>query len=371
MLGHSNLASGDTRATSMLDKTGLNGSPVKKPPPPYLSRSTLKRHLRRTYGRRPMELVKRYFRSMFDLADYASYAAFLLRCRDMRIVPRCYRVECPDIKYTRHVLRILDECSYRLMLADLDYHRLRKLQLSSFLERVHERLEKIVSPEDLNAMVVLAKAKYNDIIHTSRVNSLACSRNCSRSTALVGRRKTPKRRKKGPRRRRREMTIRRRKTTTGRRKMTMRRESMTVKRWMTMRRKMTMRRRSVTVRRRMTLRRKMTMRRRSMTVRRRMTLRRKITMRRRSMTVRRRMTRRKMTTRKKTTMRRKMRMRNDAPLHKYRTRLTDFFMDGSFTTPTAPPPSPRENELAARKHNHFVDGVDRRFSVVLPWETAG
>ncbi|XP_077547766.1 uncharacterized protein LOC144160012 [Haemaphysalis longicornis] len=197
MLGHSNLASGDSRATTMLDKKGLNGSPVKKPPPPYLSRSTLKRHLRRTYGRRPMELVKRYFRSMFDLADYASYAAFLLRCRDMRIVPRCYRVECPGIKYTRHVLRILDECSYRLMLADLDYHRLRKLQLSSFLERVHERLEKIVSPEDLNALVVLAKAKYDDIIHTSRVKQLGMFEELLKEYGIGQEKKDAKEEKKG------------------------------------------------------------------------------------------------------------------------------------------------------------------------------
>ncbi|XP_077562797.1 uncharacterized protein LOC144178663 [Haemaphysalis longicornis] len=166
MLDESAKGAGDTLESSMLDKTELNDSSAKQPP--HVSPSSLKRHLRKTYGRRPMELVNRYFRSMFDLASYANNAAFLMRCRAMRIVPRAYRVDCRDIKNTRHVVRILDECSYRLMLADLDYNRLRKVQVSRLLERLHEKLEKIMSPEDLSSVVVLAKAKYENIFEATR-----------------------------------------------------------------------------------------------------------------------------------------------------------------------------------------------------------
>lgn len=165
MLEESNKAAGDTMEMNALEKNDMSESSGSKQ---HVSPSSLKRHLRKTYGRRPMELVNRYFRSMFDLAAYANNAAFLMRCRAMRVVPKAYRVDCQEIKNTRHVVRILDECSYRLMLADLDYNRLRKVQVSRLLERLHEKLEKIMSPEDLSSVVVLSKAKYENIFETTR-----------------------------------------------------------------------------------------------------------------------------------------------------------------------------------------------------------
>ncbi|XP_077548050.1 uncharacterized protein LOC144160737 [Haemaphysalis longicornis] len=165
-MGESNKAAGDTHEMTMLDKTQLNGSLTKQPQ--QLSRSSLKRHLLKTYGLRPLDLVNRYFRSMFDVAVYASNAAFLMRCEAMRIVPREYRVDCRDIKYTHHVARILDECSFRLMLADLDYNQLRKLQKSRVLERLREKLEKVMSTEDLSSVVLMAEAKYETIFETTR-----------------------------------------------------------------------------------------------------------------------------------------------------------------------------------------------------------
>ncbi|KAK8768410.1 uncharacterized protein LOC144135124 [Amblyomma americanum] len=165
MPGESNKAAGDTVGTSTLGKDdNMSEASANKQQSP----SSLKRHLRKTYGRRPMELVSRYFRSMFDLALYANNAAFLMRCRAMRVVPRTYRVECRDINNTRHVVRILDECSYRLMLADLDYNRLRKVQVSRLIERLHEKLQKIISPEDLRKVVVMAKARYENIFEATR-----------------------------------------------------------------------------------------------------------------------------------------------------------------------------------------------------------
>ncbi|KAL1424745.1 hypothetical protein MTO96_019890 [Rhipicephalus appendiculatus] len=133
-----------------------------------LTPSSLKRHLRKTYGRRPMELVSRYFRAIFDLSAYANKAAFLARCRAMRVVPTDYRVDCPDIKNTRNVVRILDKCSYKLMLADLDYNRMRKVQVSRLLELLHQKLAKALSHDDLHSVLALSKAKYENIFEATR-----------------------------------------------------------------------------------------------------------------------------------------------------------------------------------------------------------
>ncbi|XP_077548056.1 uncharacterized protein LOC144160742 [Haemaphysalis longicornis] len=150
----------DTLEISALGKVKVHMSSAKQPP---LNPSWLRRHLRETYGRRTMVLVKQYFRCMSDLAMYTNNAALLLRCRAMRIVPPEYRVRSRDTTCTRQVARILDECSYRLMLADLDYNLVRKLQVYAFLEPLLNKLEEIMYPEDLSHMVVLAEAMYGDV----------------------------------------------------------------------------------------------------------------------------------------------------------------------------------------------------------------
>ncbi|XP_075535737.1 uncharacterized protein LOC142571345 [Dermacentor variabilis] len=157
---------GDTLDAVETSKT--EGSDISVDSQQQLSPSSLKRHLRKAYGRRPMELVSRYFRAIFDLAAYANKAAFLARCRATRVVPPDYRVECRDIKNTRHIVRILDKCSYKLMLADLDYNRMRKVQVSRLLELLHEKLEKALTPEDLRNVLALSKAKYEKIFEATR-----------------------------------------------------------------------------------------------------------------------------------------------------------------------------------------------------------
>ncbi|XP_077559198.1 uncharacterized protein LOC144174390 [Haemaphysalis longicornis] len=153
-------AAGDTLDTGMLDETEPNDSSAEPPEKTPVSASTLSWQQRKIYGRRSTELVKSYFRCMYELATHAN---FLMRCRAMRMVRRPYRVECDAIKNTRHVDRILDECSYRLMLADLDYNRLRKVQVPGLLERLHEQMKIIMSQEDLSSVVVMAKAKYENM----------------------------------------------------------------------------------------------------------------------------------------------------------------------------------------------------------------
>lgn len=155
-------------AVEQIDSPKTDGSETSVESLQPLTPSSLKRHLRKAYGRRPMELVSRYFRAIFDLSAYANKAAFLARCRAMRVVPADYRVECPDIKNTRHVIRILDKCSYKLMLADLDYNRMRKVQVSRLLELLHQKLAKVLSHEDLHSVLALSKTKYENIFEVTR-----------------------------------------------------------------------------------------------------------------------------------------------------------------------------------------------------------
>ncbi|XP_077548047.1 uncharacterized protein LOC144160728 [Haemaphysalis longicornis] len=168
MLEDSNEAEGDILDTSIVDEAEVDGSSAEQSPQPHLSPASLTRHLCNIYGRRPMRLVNRYFRFMFNLAVFSSNVTYLTRCRTLRVVPREYRAECPDIKNTHRVARILDDCSYQLMVADLKYNRKRKLQVSRFVERLLEKLEEVMSPEDLGSVVALASSKYKDVLGISR-----------------------------------------------------------------------------------------------------------------------------------------------------------------------------------------------------------
>ncbi|XP_077544512.1 uncharacterized protein LOC144156637 [Haemaphysalis longicornis] len=147
----------------MTDETEPKELPVEQPEKHPEKSVTLDRQLRKTGGRRSRELVNIYCHFNWDLATHANNAAFLMRCRAMSMVPRPYRVQCDAIKNTRHVDGILDECSYRLMLADLEYNRLRKTQLSRLLERLHGQLKAILPPEELRSVEVMAEAIYENI----------------------------------------------------------------------------------------------------------------------------------------------------------------------------------------------------------------
>ncbi|KAH6948801.1 hypothetical protein HPB50_026384 [Hyalomma asiaticum] len=130
--------------------------------------SSLKSQILRDYGRRPVKLVTRYFRGVLDFSAHANKAVFLDRCRSKTVVPAEYRVECPAIKNTSNVVRILDMCSYKLMLADLDYNRIRKAQVSRKLELLHEKLEKVLTSEDLQNVLALCEKKYDNVFKATR-----------------------------------------------------------------------------------------------------------------------------------------------------------------------------------------------------------
>ncbi|XP_077544513.1 uncharacterized protein LOC144156653 [Haemaphysalis longicornis] len=152
----------------MMDEMESMELPGGQPEKQYVNAATLDRQLRKTGDRRSMQLVNSYCRLMWDLATHSNNAAFLMRCRAMRIVPRPYRIECDAIKNTRHVDRILDECSYRLMLSDLNYNRLRKVQVYRLLERLNCQLKAILPPEELRSVEVMAKAIHDNIFVATR-----------------------------------------------------------------------------------------------------------------------------------------------------------------------------------------------------------
>ncbi|KAH9360662.1 hypothetical protein HPB48_004794 [Haemaphysalis longicornis] len=164
MLDESNEEAADALEASLIDNVELNDSSDEQPPEVHTGLSSLKQCLRVTYGRHAMPPLGRYFRSVFELAKCSSNLAFLERCRAMCVVPRHYRAQCRrGIKYTRRVGRILDETSYRLMLADLQYSRLRKEDLRRFLVVLKEQLENNLSLRDLSHVADLGEAKYAKI----------------------------------------------------------------------------------------------------------------------------------------------------------------------------------------------------------------
>ncbi|KAH8034469.1 hypothetical protein MRX96_003284 [Rhipicephalus microplus] len=160
-----NKAAGDTLETSALSKAEVVATPAQTSLPGLKS---LKRHLRKTYGDRSSEMVSRYFRSMLDLASYDNHTTFLMRCRTKQVVPHAYRIYCNNVKSTKQVVRILDEYTHKLMLSDLTYNRLRKVQVSTLIARLYEKLEKILSPDDFKSVVLLAKGKYESVFKATR-----------------------------------------------------------------------------------------------------------------------------------------------------------------------------------------------------------
>ncbi|KAH6944478.1 hypothetical protein HPB50_003362 [Hyalomma asiaticum] len=129
---------------------------------------SLKRKLRKDYDRRVMELLSRYFRAIYDLSAFANKVTFLNRCRFMNVVPAEYRVQCPDINNTRHIVRLLGICSYKLMLADLKHSQTRKEQVVHLLELLHDELADVLSSEDLHDVLALSKVKYENDFEATR-----------------------------------------------------------------------------------------------------------------------------------------------------------------------------------------------------------
>lgn len=73
-----------------------------------------------------------------------------------------------SIRNTREVVRILDECSYRLMCHDQQYHMLRRAQLSKQLTRTEDQLENLLSMQDYQRLCAVVKAHRSDLFSRIR-----------------------------------------------------------------------------------------------------------------------------------------------------------------------------------------------------------
>ncbi|KAH6932881.1 hypothetical protein HPB50_010489 [Hyalomma asiaticum] len=96
-----------------------------------LTPSSSQRQPRKVYGRRPMEIVQPVLPShLRSPGVYGSKMVHPARCHSKRVVLVVRLAELSQMRDPGHVVRILDICSHKLMLTDLDYNRMRKAQLS-------------------------------------------------------------------------------------------------------------------------------------------------------------------------------------------------------------------------------------------------
>ncbi|KAH7957009.1 hypothetical protein HPB52_014207 [Rhipicephalus sanguineus] len=102
---------GDGDTLEQIDTTKTHGTESSVESLQALTSSSLKRHLRKVYGRLPTELVKRYLRAILDLSACVNKAPFMARCMHSEGRPAHYRVACPDVTNTHCVIRVLDKCS--------------------------------------------------------------------------------------------------------------------------------------------------------------------------------------------------------------------------------------------------------------------
>ncbi|KAL3247276.1 hypothetical protein MRX96_057207 [Rhipicephalus microplus] len=98
------------------------------------------------------------------LASCSSRASFLSCCHEMQVVPRPYRFHGE----TAHVLRISGECSYKLMRTDRLGNLEKITQEIGFQLLLLETLQKIMSKDDLDNVVILAGRKYQDFFEANR-----------------------------------------------------------------------------------------------------------------------------------------------------------------------------------------------------------
>lgn len=123
----------------------------------------MRKHMRNQYNDKTMLVANRYIEEMERSAEIVNNINYLRRCRDLGIIPREYWMNNASIRNTREVLRMLDECSYRLMCHDQHYHMLRRGQLTKQLTRTEQQLEKMLTLQDYQRFCAVVKTHRNDI----------------------------------------------------------------------------------------------------------------------------------------------------------------------------------------------------------------
>ncbi|OQR77935.1 hypothetical protein BIW11_06741 [Tropilaelaps mercedesae] len=132
------------------------------------SLKNLRKQLRSRCDAKTMLVVTRYIEEMELSAEVVNNINYLRRCRDLCIIPREYWMINASIRNTREVLRMLDECSYRLMCHDQQYHMLRRAQLTKQLSRTEEQLEKLLSLQDHQRLCAVVRGHRSDLFSRIR-----------------------------------------------------------------------------------------------------------------------------------------------------------------------------------------------------------
>ncbi|XP_022653121.1 uncharacterized protein LOC111267348 isoform X1 [Varroa jacobsoni] len=121
------------------------------------SLKNLRKQLRSHYNEKVMAMVARYIDEMELNAEIVNNINYLRRCRHLGIIPKEYWMINSSIRNTREAVRMLDECSYRLMCHDQQYHMLRRAQLTKQLARTEDQLKKLLSQQDHQRLCAVVK----------------------------------------------------------------------------------------------------------------------------------------------------------------------------------------------------------------------
>ncbi|OQR79545.1 hypothetical protein BIW11_05664 [Tropilaelaps mercedesae] len=108
----------------------------------------LREWVKSKYQPKAVNLMVRYNKLGAQFAEFSNNVAFLGRCANMMVVPKTHRVYNDHVRNTRAVVRLLDQCSYQVMIADLEHNHRRKVQVKKNRERIESRLAEMMSPED-------------------------------------------------------------------------------------------------------------------------------------------------------------------------------------------------------------------------------
>jgi len=108
-----------------------------------------------------LDLVKKYSDNRLSLAEYSNSIKYLTRCRQLGVIPSEYWQDTDQMKKTKNIQALLDEFSFRLMMADLDYNKRRRDQVSKHLQQLKPKLRDEISEEQMHRLNDVVSDEYN------------------------------------------------------------------------------------------------------------------------------------------------------------------------------------------------------------------
>jgi len=115
------------------------------------------------HDRRVLYHVSKYIKNRLSLAEYANNVSFLSRCRNLKIIPEEYWQLNAQVRNTKAISDLLDECSYRLMMTNLEYNDLRKMQVSKWLRGARQKLVETLSEVEMSVFNTVLNNEYEGI----------------------------------------------------------------------------------------------------------------------------------------------------------------------------------------------------------------